>query len=303
MKGFACFTVICLVCPMKARPREVLRRRLSFRGIYRRKKKMYKVLLADDEGLVRELLKKNLELSGLPVRVVATAGNGREALQKAEELRPDIVIADIVMPFMNGLEFLGQLQKKNLAVKTLIISGYDEFEYAQKAISLGVSEYLLKPFLPQELFAAVRKIIDRLEQKEEMTANPDAETANGQETGQTETADRKDRQAVRAVRAAQAYIKEHLQDGRLSIDETAEVVHFSVSYLRQIFKEVTGDNFNEYLIRQRMEKAAELLGTTSLKIQEIAEACGYDDQRYFASSFKKQYGCTPTKFKTDRRNE
>jgi len=264
---------------------------------------MYKVLLADDEGLVRELLKKNLELSGLPVRVVATAGNGREALQKAEELRPDIVIADIVMPFMNGLEFLSQLQKKNLAVKTLIISGYDEFEYAQKAISLGVSEYLLKPFLPQELFAAVRKIIDRLEQKEEMAANPGMETANGQETGQTETADRKDRQAVRAVRAAQAYIKEHLQDDRLSIDETAEVVHFSVSYLRQIFKEVTGDNFNEYLIRQRMEKAAELLGTTSLKIQEIAEACGYDDQRYFASSFKKQYGCTPTKFKTDRRNE
>lgn len=262
---------------------------------------MYKVLLADDEGLVRELLKKNLELSDLPVQVVATAGNGREALKKAEELKPDIIISDIVMPFMNGLEFLSQLQERNLTAKILIISGYDEFEYAQKAISLGVSEYLLKPFLPQELFAAVNKMIEQLNQEKVSEINWQERGVSGKEIDQIEILDRKGPQAVQAVRAAQCYIKDHLQDGRLSIDETAEVVHFSVSYLRQIFKEVTGDNFNEYLIRKRMEKAAKLLCTTSLKIQEIAEACGYDDQRYFASSFKKQYGCTPTKFKTNRR--
>ena len=262
---------------------------------------MYKVLLADDEGLVRELLKKNLELSDLPVQVVATAGNGREALKKAEELKPDIIISDIVMPFMNGLEFLSQLQERNLTAKILIISGYDEFEYAQKAISLGVSEYLLKPFLPQELFAAVNKMIEQLNQEKVSEISWQERGVSGKEIDQIEILDRKGPQAVQAVRAAQCYIKDHLQDGRLSIDETAEVVHFSVSYLRQIFKEVTGDNFNEYLIRKRMEKAAKLLCTTSLKIQEIAEACGYDDQRYFASSFKKQYGCTPTKFKTNRR--
>ena len=74
--------------------------------------------------------------------------------------------------------------------------------------------------------------------------------------------------------------------------------HFSGSYVRQLFKENTGENFNEYLIRKRMEKAGLLLQNTSMKIQDISQQCGYENQRYFASSFKKFYGCTPTEFKS-----
>ena len=100
-----------------------------------------------------------------------------------------------------------------------------------------------------------------------------------------------------AVHLVQGYIEEHLKDRNLSVESAAELVHFSVSYLREIFKDVTGESFNEYLIRKRMEKAGELLRKTSMKIADIAERCGYDNQRYFSSSFKKFYGCTPTEFK------
>ena len=100
-----------------------------------------------------------------------------------------------------------------------------------------------------------------------------------------------------AVHMVQNYLEEHLKDHTISIESAAKTVHFSVSYLRQIFKEVTGESFNEYLIRKRMEKAGELLQNTSMKISDIAESCGYENQRYFASSFKKFYGCTPTDFK------
>lgn len=95
----------------------------------------------------------------------------------------------------------------------------------------------------------------------------------------------------------QAYVEEHLTDHTLSIENMAGIVHFSVSYLRQIFKETTGESFNEYLIRKRMEKAGELLRSSSMKIQEVAEFCGYENQGYFASSFKKTFGCTPTEYK------
>lgn len=101
-----------------------------------------------------------------------------------------------------------------------------------------------------------------------------------------------------AVHIVQSWLEEHLTDHTISIEDAAKTVHFSVSYLRQIFKEVTGENFNEYLIRKRMEKAGKLLQNTSMKISDIAESCGYDNQRYFASSFKKFYGCTPTDFKS-----
>lgn len=101
-----------------------------------------------------------------------------------------------------------------------------------------------------------------------------------------------------AVHIVQSWLEEHLMDHTISIEDAAKTVHFSVSYLRQIFKEVTGENFNEYLIRKRMEKAGKLLQNTSMKISDIAESCGYDNQRYFASSFKKFYGCTPTDFKS-----
>ena len=100
-----------------------------------------------------------------------------------------------------------------------------------------------------------------------------------------------------AVRLVQSYIEDHLRDNALSADNERELVHFSVSYLREIFKDMTGESFNEYLIRKRMEKAGELLRNTSMKVSDIAEQCGYDNQRYFSSSFKKFYGCTPTEFK------
>ena len=103
--------------------------------------------------------------------------------------------------------------------------------------------------------------------------------------------------AEAAVSLVQNWVEDNLKDHTISVETAAETVHFSVSYLRQIFKEITGESFNEFLIRKRMEKAGEYLQNTSMKIQDIAERCGYENQRYFASSFKKFYGCTPTDFK------
>ena len=530
---------------------------------------MYKVLIADDETFVRTLLEKNLAASSLPIQVVGAAEDGQEALELSEKYLPDILVTDIAMPFRNGLDLIRELKEREIATKSVIISGYDEFDYARTAIALGVTDYLLKPFTPSELYEVLEKLIRELDSQrvfdqnlerlkkqadrnklreryhffkevlkgqmpqscgEELEAslggaiscltcvltlrgsiwefedeekleefmgllrtgyfpaelsfqgicletkklvmcfwarrqserefvekviaglerfsksmeqyydvvpyctlgrvyssvrgfcdscqdalktwnealNPqkkiriygekkeeqsfpehtglsarirekkacirgavlganrresqnllaqlmrlyvsgasrgsdyimisagelifgiadDLERSGYERPKETQIPNLKAQMGTgsllelreilenyldtccrlveenqlakrpeAAVRTVQTWMDEHLKDSELSIEAAAGLVHFSVSYLRQNFKEVTGENFGEYLIRRRMEKAGMFLRDTSMKIQDIARNCGYDNQRYFSSSFKKFYGCTPTEFK------
>jgi two-component system response regulator YesN len=107
---------------------------------------VYRVLLVDDEEDVREGLVVEVDWEALDLRIVGLAENGREALEMAERVDPDIVVTDISMPFMDGLELAKRLRERNPLVKVVILTGYDEFDYARQAVSLSVDEYLLKPF-------------------------------------------------------------------------------------------------------------------------------------------------------------
>lgn len=108
---------------------------------------MYRIIIADDEEYVRSLLTKNINQSLEDFEVIATAENGEEAVELVESLKPDILITDILMPFLSGLELIRKIQEMNFPIKTVIISGYDDFNYAKQALTLGVTDYLLKPFL------------------------------------------------------------------------------------------------------------------------------------------------------------
>lgn len=123
---------------------------------------MYRVLIVDDEDNVRSLLVKSVRNSKLEVET-AEAGDGKEALSLAALWRPDILITDIAMPFMNGLELIKEMQKAGISSKNVVISGYDEFDYARQAISLGVKDYLLKPFLPKEFVEVLGKMVKELD--------------------------------------------------------------------------------------------------------------------------------------------
>lgn len=530
---------------------------------------MYQILIVDDEERVRDLLAKNISKLPLEVEVAAVASDGREALELAIQLKPDIVITDIAMPFLNGLELIRKMRENGIESKNLIISGYDEFDYARQAIALGVQNYLLKPFLPKDIKNELEKIIRELDsqrvllqnmemlenlaqsrnalmretvlkdilegsqekmdlwkdsgirtdaswyvagilkleqskwdfanqnkveeflemirdqyfspelsmdavsfdkkslavlwsangihadiaqkriveglthiqqslkkyyqirltgalgssyctlkevcqsyreaqsvwrgmvdvcdkikiyQKEEKEKqqNLESETKNQirfwknqirlcVRTGQQQEAlsnltgliksyaalaDKKNdyicasvaeliydiqndmektshkreyEQALEMTERRLRYgsladMKELLEESIIrycsiassSLEETkaenvtemirnlidanigyagmdqewiASQIHFSTSYARQVFKQILNETISEYIIRKRMELAGRLLKNTPLKIQEIAQECGYEDQRYFASSFKKFYGCTPTEYK------
>lgn len=123
---------------------------------------MMHVLLVDDESLIRNIIAQQLDLTG-KYRVVAQASDGLEALEKIEEHQPQIVLTDIAMPNYDGLYLAQTIQEKYPHIKVVIMSGYSNFEYAQKALKYGVKEYLLKPFLPDDLIAVLTKISQEIE--------------------------------------------------------------------------------------------------------------------------------------------
>ncbi|MGF7143460.1 two-component system response regulator YesN [Anaerotaenia torta] len=132
---------------------------------------MYRIIVADDEEYVRDLLVKGINQSQIPFEVVGVAANGTAAIELVRELNPDVLITDICMPGIDGLELIRMVNDLDQSIKTIIISGYDEFAYAKKAMTLGVAEYLLKPFLPAELFAVLKKIQEQLENQANLLRN------------------------------------------------------------------------------------------------------------------------------------
>ncbi len=131
----------------------------------------YSIVIADDEAYVMELLAKQLNQEGTLYHVAGKAENGRQALEMVKELKPDILLTDICMPIMDGLELISELQKLQIKVKTVIISGYDDFSYAKQAMSLGVTDYLLKPFSREEMFEVLDKIREDLDHQKILMNN------------------------------------------------------------------------------------------------------------------------------------
>ncbi|WP_282937419.1 response regulator [Paenibacillus sp. RC67] len=119
---------------------------------------MYKLILAEDEQEVRESVVREIDWAHYGFEVVDTAENGKEAMEQIERWMPDVVVTDIRMPFMDGMQLSEWIRSKYPTTKIIILTGYDEFEYAQKAIKMHIDEYVLKPFSAQELIQALIKI-------------------------------------------------------------------------------------------------------------------------------------------------
>lgn len=132
---------------------------------------MIRIVIVDDEMPMPELIAETIKKRGEGFCVVGLARDGVQALSVCRELKPDIVVTDIYMPNMDGLEFIAQAQREGLNFKAVVISGRDEFSYARKAISLGVTDYLLKPFLPGELFHVLDKIKNEIERQRILRTN------------------------------------------------------------------------------------------------------------------------------------
>jgi two-component system response regulator YesN len=247
---------------------------------------MYRVVIADDEETIRRGLKTLIESFDLGLRVIATAEDGQEALDAIREFRPEIILMDINMPMMNGLKVIEKARDVDKDAKIIIITGYDRFSYAQKALDLGVYTYLLKPidyrkFKPL-IERAMHDYASRLREKnllKELTAD---------EMNQTDTG-----------AAVIQYIKENFTNSTLTLNSIAEKHFISESYVSRIVKQRTDLSFTDYLNRLRTHMAIHLLLNTekNYSIKEISRLVGYNSQHYFSRAFKNYEGMPPKQYR------
>lgn len=245
---------------------------------------MIKVLIADDEKIIREGLKHQLQEAEIEIEAVLLASNGLEALELIEKEHPEIILLDINMPIKNGLQIIEDAMKINPLSKIIIISGYDEFEYAQKAISLGVSDYLLKPVniatLKNTVSKAVMQYQNRLWEVSQLNRNYTEEKED-----------------------LLPYIKAHFADSSLSLSALAAHFHVSDAYLSRLIRKQCGKSFSDLLIELRMELAKSLLEDKHTHmIYEVATLVGYSSQHYFCRMFKEYTGVSPTDYRAMKLN-
>lgn len=210
------------------------------------------------------------------------AENGQQAIDILLQYHPDILVLDIQMPLKNGLEVMKEAKKAGLHPVTVILSGYDEFAYAQEALKFGAKEYFLKPMRAADILESLHRLADEYIGAERTEIVPKQNTANP------------------IVREAEAYITEHYADD-ISLSTVAGYLGISGSYLSTLFHQETGCGFNDFVNRIRIERASCYLEQNYLKNYEIAYKVGFKDEKYFSKVFKKIKGISPKEYRTKNR--
>ena len=237
-----------------------------------------RVLLVDDEIMIREGFKQLFDWEAHDCEVVGEAGDGMEALAKIDTLRPEIVIMDINIPIMNGLKVIQLSRIKHPNIAFVIVSGYDNFSYCREALRLQITDYILKPVNYEEFGTCIDNLKISLFQQR-ILAEPE-------------------QQEQRTIAGITRYLQEHLAE-EVSLSVLAEQFHLNPQYISQLFKSEIGVGFLAYLTNIRMEKAKKLLLSTSLSVADVAERSGYGDYRVFTKVFKKSEGSTPSQYRRD----
>ncbi|AOZ93688.1 response regulator transcription factor [Paenibacillus crassostreae] len=391
----------------------------------------WKVMIADDEAIIREGIKRSVDWGELGLTVVTEAEDGEEALENAIQHGIHIALVDLNMPIMHGIELMKRLREQLPDCKIVVVTGHDEFTYAQESIRLQVNDYILKPADPLQLTQIMRGLRDELEeerqkslhlkqaskqilknfpllrerfcqewldgnlsQQEIMEQLPflqlpqvrpellgiirwrtEVQNSGMKENerqlflfaienitlellsdypkamfrdstglivillwdGASEAMLARVEQEVRThlkiaievgieavdggitelstiyrrcrvnlsreaplspiVRRAKQYMLEHYGEYGLNLESMAGMLKTSSVYLSRLFKQEVGSSFGTYLTQIRIRKAAQLLNSTDMSINEVAERSGYETQHYFSTAFKKQTGVSPLQFR------
>lgn len=251
---------------------------------------MLKLIIADDEKLIRDVLSRCTDWASLGVELVAVCKDGLETFDAIQKYKPQLVLTDIKMPGMSGLELAAYFSKReSYVLEFLFLTGYEEFDFALSAIESGVHHYLVKPISEARLADAIRQACDEVNQK--IATTKEQKVLQG-------TVFYSD-----CVRQILDIVEVEYTDPELSLKKIAyERLFMNEDYLGRRFQKETGKRFSSFLTELRINRAKYFLQHSTDGITEIAEKVGYgNNPKYFSSVFRKVIGQSPLSYRQNKR--
>ncbi|NQT59743.1 MAG: response regulator [Bacteroidetes bacterium] len=241
-------------------------------------------IIAEDEARIRKNLIKKIVSHEPKFVLTAEVFNGEKALQEIEKNQPDVLFTDIRMPVIDGIKLIEEVYYHYPDIIIVIISGYEDFSYAKKAIQFGVMDYLLKPVDDKELANTLWKITVRLEeQHQQLVLDTNTYSSNFAQEN--------------LAQSVVEYIREHYTE-ELSIQSLADRFHVNPTYMTRVIKKSIGKTPTKCIVDLRIQQAKYLIKSLpDMEIKEVAYKVGYIDQGYFSRIFKKITGQSPSEFK------
>lgn len=243
---------------------------------------MLKVLVVDDEALVRRGIVLGVDWASMGCVIVGEAANGKDGIAAVERYNPSLIITDVRMPVMDGIEMMNELRRRGCRAHAILLTAYSDFAYARAALQFGADDYLLKPFKNQELVSAIDRVRRKEQELSAMTGLDIMPLVKGDKS--------------KYVLQATNYIAEHYADTGLNITGIAQHLGVSEGHLSHVFKKETNYTVVGYITQYRIHRAMELLKDRRYKVYEVAEMVGYRDVTYFGSTFKKITGMSPSDY-------
>lgn len=254
---------------------------------------MYNVLLVDDEEIALAAMKKGVDWERLNVTGIDTATNITDARQILCSKNIDVLVCDIEMPNGSGIDLVRWMNDNQKDSICIFLTCHSDFDYARTAISLGISEYLLKPVDHEELEQVITKAIEKKVYAAQMDR---AKVILADVSKKTMVSEDEDAKNKRIIEATKAFIRKNIGMD-ISRDDVAANVFLNPDYLSRIFKRATGYSISEYILKIRMSVACELLTKTELSISKVAASCGYTHMAHFSKMFKKETQLTPNEYR------
>ncbi|WP_321384047.1 helix-turn-helix domain-containing protein [uncultured Enterococcus sp.] len=242
------------------------------------------ILIVEDEMLERDFLKAIVMEEVSANHVVLSCSTGGEAVALAKQHCPEILFLDILIPEKDGLSVLEEIRTFLPDSKAVILSAFSDFSYAQKAIDLNVSKYMLKPVKPREITAILHRLMGEIADSKKQAA-PEAE------------------REIVAITEIQGFIKEALHfiqenyKEKITLQKVSAHVYMNPQYFSRVFKREVGLSYTDYVNNLRIDYACKLLETSDYPSYRISSECGFNDPSYFNRVFYRQMSTTPNKYR------
>lgn len=248
---------------------------------------MYKIVIVDDDTGLSASLSSFFPWQEHGFEVVGQFSGASQALTFLSENPVDVLICDICMPGMSGLELVRELQLRGSKVQVILLSAYKDFQYAKEAMLYGIKYYLVKPATYSDIIAVLREVKNDLKLRDASEAKAVKEPISSFN--------------AKIISQVKVYIDQHYDT--VTLQDLADLTHMNLSYLSRFFKDNAGENISAYLMRVKMENALLLLRDVDFKnISDVAEKLGYSNAKSFTKAFKSYYSITPQEYRKNFRS-